>query len=196
MGTVTYENKIVEFLRSKIENSLIEGIKLFQNGETILQDPINKPFIRKQKHMHLERGLYSPISDIAVGPFAFTGFRFANWDDDGYQKLLELDSVKEFISIVKEKGRVLPGYNDIYFNQNPRCLISFEIENANDYKHNLGSMTNCSIMGKVGIYIDYQNERLDNFYNYLTEMTIRKKTELFKNVIFISKNNFDAILCG
>ena len=193
MSTVGYENTIVSFLNNILNGALTERINLFQDGERILRDPINKPLIRKQKHMQLESELYSPISDIAVGPFAFTGFRFADWDYDGYMRLLELDSLKEFIRTIKRKGKVLPGYN-IHFNQNPRCLISFEIENTPDYKHNLGSMTNCSIMGKIGVYIDYNTRRLNRFYKYLNEMIRRKKTQIFKNVIFISKNNFDKII--
>lgn len=193
MSSASYEKKIVKYLRKIIEKSLIERIKQFPMGEHILRNKINKPLIRKQKHMQLEKGLYSPISDIAVGPFAFTGFRFADWDYVGYMKLLELDCIKRFIKAVKKKGKVLPGYH-IYFNPNPRSLISFEIENTNDYKHNLGSMSNCSIMGKVGIYIDYDKKRLDIFYNYLRKMIKRKKTRMFQNVIFITKNNFDNIL--
>jgi len=193
MSTDSYENTVVEFLRNTIEKPLVEKIKLFQDGERILEDRINNPLIRKQKHMQLERGLYSPISDIAVGPFAFTGFRFADWDYDGYMRLLELDSLSKFVRTIKRKGKVLPGYN-IHFNQNPRCLISFEIENTPDYKHNLGSMTNCSIMGKIGVYIDYDRRRLSRFYNFLNEMIRRKKTQIFKNVIFISKNSLDEIM--
>ena len=64
MSTVRYENTIVPFLNNILNDALVEGIRQFQDGECILRDPINKPLIRKQKHMRLESGLYAPISDI------------------------------------------------------------------------------------------------------------------------------------
>lgn len=189
-----YEIAIVDRLNILLFNALTAGIIDFENGSSILKDKINKPLIRKQKCMRLERGLYSPRIDVAIGPYAFPGYRFATWDDYRYEDLLEKEVIGRFFEDLKTSGRVLPEF-DKSFNQNPRCLFAIEIENRNNnYKHMLGSVTNCSIMGKIGIYIDYNNERLENFYNFLEEMIRRKKTQLFKNVIFFAKDEFNNCL--
>ena len=145
-----YELRIVEFLNNLIGATLHSGIAQFPNADRILNDPINQPLIRKQKCMRLENGLYSPRMDVAVGPFAFAEYRFANIDEYNYEQLLALKEINNFVENLRDYGRVLPGFNRDY-NLNPRCLFCLEIENANDYKHNLGSIANCSIMGKMGI---------------------------------------------
>jgi len=184
---------IVNQLNILLLDALKAKVTHFDNGISILKDKINKPLIRKQKCMRLERGLYSPCLDVAVGPYAFPGYRFAIWDDDRYEDLLDVQVIKRFVQRLKGIGHVLPQFN-ASFNQNPRCLFAIEIENYNNYKHMLGSITNCSIMGKIGIYIDYNSERLQNFYNFLREMILRKKTRLFQNVIFFTKEEFDNFL--
>ena len=188
-----YEMVIVNQLNILLLDALKAKVTHFDNGISILKDKINKPLIRKQKCMRLERGLYSPCLDVAVGPYAFPGYRFAIWDDDRYEDLLDVQVIKRFVQRLKGIGHVLPQFN-ASFNQNPRCLFAIEIENYNNYKHMLGSITNCSIMGKIGIYIDYNSERLQNFYNFLREMILRKKTRLFQNVIFFTKEEFDNFL--
>lgn len=196
MSTREYEKNIVKFLNEYLGNSLKEEIKKFSNGEYILGNSINKPLIKKQKHMRLENGIYSPIPDISVGPFAFLDYSFANWDVDNYIKLLRIDRVNRLIKSTEGNGQVLSNYNITDGNQNPRCLIAFELEKGNDKKHILGSITNCSIMGKVGIYIDYDTIRLDKFFRFVNEMIKREKASRywFQNVIFISKDDFDEVL--
>lgn len=188
-----YEIVIITQLNILLLDALKTRVTRFDNGISILKNKINKPLIRKQKSMRLERGLYSPRLDVAVGPYAFPGYRFAIWDDDRYEDLLDVQVIKRFVQRLKGIGRVLPQFN-ASFNQNPRCLFAIEIENHNNYKHMLGSITNCSIMGKIGIYIDYNSERLQNFYDFLREMILRKKTRLFQNVIFFTKEEFDNFL--
>lgn len=193
MSVNEYEMRIVRFLNRIIKESLLDEIKQFRNAECILNDRINKPLIRKQKCMRLENGLYSPRMDVAVGPFAFSGYRFANIDESNYEQLLVLQEVNNFAEKLIDYGRMLPGFTTNY-NRNPRCLFSIEIENANDYKHNLGSIANASIMGKIGVYIDYNTRRLNHFYDYLSEMIRRKKVEIYLNVIFLTRTEFNKLM--
>lgn len=188
-----YELRIVKFLNRTIGATLLNGVAQFQNADRILNDRINKPLIRKQKCMRLENSLYSPRMDVAVGPFAFSGYRFANINENNYEQLLALQEIDTFVNRLIECGRVLPGFNRAH-NQNPRCLFCLEIENANDYKHNLGSIANCSIMGKIGVYIDYDAGRLNHFFNFLSEMIRRKKTMIYLNVIFLTRTEFNRFM--
>ena len=193
MSVNEYELRIVKFLNRTIGVALLDGVAQFRNADCILNDRINKPLIRKQKCMRLENGLYSPRMDVAVGPFAFSGYRFANIDEYNYEQLLALQRIDNFLEKLIEYGRVLPGFNR-HHNPNPRCLLSIEIENANDYKHNLGSIANCSIMGKIGVYIDYDARRLNHFFNFLSEMIRRKKTKIYLNVIFLTRTEFNRFM--
>ena len=120
-------------------------------------------------------------------------YRFANIDEYNYEQLLALKQINDFVVRLSQHGRVLPGF-DTQHNQNPRCLFSIEIENANDYKHNLGSIANCSIMGKIGVYIDYDERRLNHFFDFLSEMIRRKKTKIYLNVIFLTRIEFDRFI--
>lgn len=193
MTVTDYELRIVRYLNRKIGTQLRNKIEEFPNAEHILNDTINIPLIRKQKAMRLENGLYSPRMDVAVGPYAFLGYTYANWDDNNYEQLLRVTAISNLVDKLLEHGHVLPEFSREH-NLNPRCLFSIEIENANDYKHNLGSIANCSIMGKIGVYIDYDSRRLLHFYNFLSEMIRRKKTKMYLNVIFLSKEEFDRVM--
>ena len=100
------------------------------------------------------RGIYAPVVDIAVGPFAITR-RYV----DEYRTLLE--ETRAFIEMLigkhnenchgqEEDAR----FEDIRdFNENARCLLCIEIEESGTRKHCLGNLVNASALGRIGILV-------------------------------------------
>lgn len=134
---------------------------------------------------------YSPRVDVAIPPFAFD----QSYARD-YKSLLKRNKV--FLEKLKEKA--LNDNQRVKFdkNPNPRCFIAIEIENStdNNAKHMLGSIANASILGKVGIVIAMNSsnclKRINEYFDYITQAG-KIKNE-FKNVLLISKKDFDTVL--
>jgi hypothetical protein len=162
----------------------------------ILRLPENNPLIKDEKQMVMEP-LYSPTSDVAVGPFSFSEGNLNRL----YRHLASLEDIRGFITAMQESG-LGDGYNEhlLELNQNPRCFISVEVENstARDVKHLLGSVTNCSLLAKVGIVIVFDEyiEYAKRLISYLAFVKRVKKTdkELFRNVFVLSKTAFEEIV--
>ena len=164
----------------------------------ISRDINTQELIFKGKGMELrretEQPLYSPIIDIAVGPLSFgaRGGDEARLTRDCYNHLVTTGVVSRLLDDLIGRGALVTDGEVREWNINPRCLLAIEIENSNNNKHILGSMLNASIMAKVGILIDYEDR---NMVGFLREMVNRRKSpELFGNLIYITKNNFDEIM--
>lgn len=146
--------------------------------------------IEVEEAMKLPQETYTPRVDVAIGPFAYNDSLSEkyNWLLSVHQSLL--DEIREN-SINKD-------WLNFNVNRNPRCFIAIEIENSTekDTKHLLGSITNASILGKVGILIVFSNRKgLQNMKNYLKFAKDHYKTTdyLFQNVALIIKEDFDKI---
>lgn len=169
-----------------------------KKSNNILKDNINNPLIKKGKSMKLETGIYSPICDVGVGPFAFEPGSL-NYI---YKYLLNQVKIKKFITKLSKKGIYLGMENSKFLssdcknqNKNPRCFIAVEIEGSNNIKHLMGSVLNCSLMGKIGILISFDEDKMNRAFQYFKEMIERGKTKpMLKNVIFVLKPNFDSFM--
>lgn len=154
-----------------------------------LKDTFND--IRIEEPMQFTRNIYTPRIDVAVGPFAYKERLI-----ERYNELLR--EYVEFIEKIKEKA-INKGYLDFNSNVNPRCFIAIEIEKSTekDTKHLLGSITNASILGKVGILIVFNNrkglEKMNNLFNFARQVG-KIQDYLFKNVALLTKEDFDNIL--
>ena len=157
---------------------------------------VNNPIIRTEESMKFPDA-YSPRCDVAIGPFSYLPGRNLN---DIYKELLRLQIIKDFISKIEQRSLARPNEYRHGFNKNPRCFISFEIEHstAGDLKHVLGSLSNASFMGKVGVVIfyDHAKDRISNLIRYLYRADEKLHLKMFRNACFISKTNFDEILAS
>lgn len=187
-------NKLIKFFKEKIKGNkrskkskiYIKSLektfkKLFPDYDVL----VNKPLKIKGKK-------YSPRLDVSVGPLAIKGSF-----PQRYFKLLKLHST--FIEGIKSIAFNKEYLEFEFFNYNPRCFIAIEVENITEknLKHVLGSLTNCRILGKVGILVSYSDTGgLKRLHNYLVFAKEVKKTEeyLFKNVALVSKEDFDKML--
>ncbi len=133
---------------------------------------------------------YSPRIDVAIPPFAFEE-RYI----EKYRAILSEN--ESFFNGLKEKA--LNGARlDFTKNLNPRCFLAVEIENStgNDAKHILGSITNASILGKIGILVTMNSKnclkRISKYLKFAKD--VEKIDQEFANVILIQKKDFDEVL--
>jgi hypothetical protein len=112
------------------------------------------------------RGIYAPIVDIAVGPFAITR-RYI----DEYGELL--DQTRAFIErLIGKHNENCEGreenarFEDIRnFNENARCLLCIEIEESGTRKHCLGNLVNASALGRIGILVRVRHRYSERSYD-------------------------------
>jgi hypothetical protein len=112
------------------------------------------------------RGIYAPIVDIAVGPFAITR-RYI----DEYGELL--DQTRAFIErLIGKHSENCEGreenarFEDIRnFNENARCLLCSEIEESGTRKHCLGNLVNASALGRIGILVRVRHRYSERSYD-------------------------------
>ena len=150
---------------------------------------------------------YSPRVDIAVGPFSIK----PGSDKMGvYNNLIKTPSIKSFLSSIYNAHKYNIGdewKNEVYIpdfetimskNQNPRCLISIEIENSSTRKHIMGSMINAASLGKTGIGIAYNEQVLKTFIRILNYMGFLKRVEKntydTTNFLVVTKEQFQDII--
>jgi len=188
--TRAYLRQLRESLHKRFLEPLNRGVP-----EDILSRPYNIPLIRDEKQMKL-KPLYSPACDVAIGPYSFAQGNIAEL----YEKLLNLEEVAGFVEELQDNS-LGDGYNRVLnLNRNPRCLMAFEVENstAKDVKHVLGSITNCSILSKIGIVVIF-NDKIEYSQRLLAYLAFAKRKEkaekdLFGNVFVIEKSRLDRIL--
>lgn len=182
-------------VKEKLEKAFLDVLHRHID-KSILELDENNPLIRDERQMKMEP-LYSPTCDVAVGPFSFKEGSL----NDVYGNLARIGEIERFVRGLQEMS-LGSGYNEVLLdlNNNPRCFIAIEVENttAQDVKHLLGSIINCSLLGKIGItiifdeYLDY-GERLLEYLAFVKRVKKASK-DLFRNVLVVSKSRIDHLL--
>jgi len=157
------------------------------------------------------RRTYSPVVDIAVGPFAIGDQRYEEEYDTMVNKFNQL--IDSWVSIFKQDWqdyivqhnyfRVSPasstplGYQDFIgptANRNARCFIAIEVENESSKKHLMGSIVNAGALGRVGILIAWQEKvlraaiRMREYFDLLKQAG--KRTFNMSSVIILNQEQF------
>ena len=144
------------------------------------------------------RKIYSPVVDVAVGPFAIThGF------ENEYGRML--DETRDFIEslIHKHNENMDTGestsFNNIFgFNSNARCFLCIEIENSKGRKHCFGNLLNASALGRIGILVARTETVLGIFLRqrvYLEQLDkYGKNTFKTDNALVLSEAQFNDCL--
>ncbi len=142
-----------------------------------------------------ERALYSPRLDAAVGPFATQRIYIDEYDElvHEYEPLLN--------SLFEAHRRNLREHDqpDDHFafnrlctrNQNARCFLAIEIENAVSRKHLMGGAINAAALGRIGLAVAWNREKLRAFVrmrSYLLFLAeVGKNTFDPSNLLLLSK---------
>lgn len=147
------------------------------------------------------RGIYAPIVDVAVGPFAIET-RY----ETRYSELLGL--TRAFIECLIEKHN--ENVEDVEeratfdrvasFNMNARCLLCIEVEDTGSRKHCLGDLVNASALGRVGLLIARTDTVLRTFVRqraYLAFLkSVQKNTFRTDNALVLTEKQFDDCLAS
>jgi hypothetical protein len=137
-----------------------------------------------------DRMIYAPRPDIAVGPFNLSR-EAANLDSAAIYEAARGDMGRALIEAVEHQNEGV--FNP---NSNPRCLLAIEIEFNGSSKHVLGSITNASMLGFIGVVIAspaYANKvmRIGAYARALRQ--VQKAPEgLFTNVAYFEASEFIA----
>ena len=168
-----------------------------------------KPFARHG------RRTYSPVVDIAIGPFAIGDQRYEKEYDTMVNSFNQL--IDSWISIFKQDwqdyivqhnywevsptSRTPSGYQDFIgpaANRNARCFIAIEVENESSKKHLMGSIVNAGALGRVGILIAWQEKvlraaiRMREYFDLLKQAG--KRTFNMSSVIILNQDQFTDCL--
>ena len=160
------------------------------------------------------RSIYSPVLDVAVGPFAIHSSRYEKSYDRMVKSLSQLidswaavfkENWQRYYVVNKNYWRVPPsspsGYEDFIgyeANRNARCFIAIEIENETTRKHLMGSIVNAGALGRVGILIAWKDEvlraaiRMRGYFDFLQQ--VEKRTFNMSSVIVLGKDQFTNCL--
>lgn len=163
------------------------------------------------------RRIYSPVVDIAVGPFAIDDLRYEERYDEMVRAFSQL--IDSWVSIFKQNWqdyivqhkhnywRVSPtshtpsGYQDfieLAANRNARCFIAIEVENTNSKKHLMGSIVNAGALGRIGVLVAWKDEvlraaiRMREYFDFLQQ--VGKRTFNMSGVVVLSKKQFTDCL--
>jgi molybdopterin/thiamine biosynthesis adenylyltransferase len=143
---------------------------------------------------------YSPIVDIAIGPFAYRTTQYI----EEYDRLSEASSrlIDNLLHSFKLNSkhfsfeRAIPDdYRTLNMvNSNARCFMAIEIEKTGTRKHRLGDIVNACSLGRMGIIIAWDTQFLKSFlkiteyFNYLKYKM--KPTYETGNLIITTKEQF------
>lgn len=145
--------------------------------------------------MTVERALYSPRLDAAVGPFATQSICIDEYD----QLVREFEPLLSNLFEVHRANLRAHGQPDSHFdferlctrNLNARCFLAFEIENAVSRKHLMGGAINAAALGRIGLAVAWNQEKLRAFVrmrNYLLFLgEVGKNTFDPSNLLILSK---------
>ena len=158
------------------------------------EDNVEKEWnVAKNSQDAFTRELYCPRLDLAVGPFNIRRNVYEdnlningtlNANKNLVKRLWHVSELK-----VSSFGRFMENKND-----NPRCMLAIEIENAGSSKHMLGNIANVSILGAIGIVIPFNEKksalckRIKKYVTFATE--VGKIRDVLKNVLIINKDKF------
>lgn len=163
-------------------------------------------FCGKNAEFRIDRGVYSPEPDVAVGPFAIVGKLIDKYDEMATASRLFIEEcIQTHIKNLSEYRIDLPKPNFDYFcghtaiNENARCFIAAEIEKSPpSLKHILGSTINAVALGRVGLLIGFSNDKVEQFLRCLKYLnflkSVGKPSIEFGNGLILSKNQFIEIL--
>jgi len=161
----------------------------------------------KRKPLRIREDIYSPVPDIAVGPFAVGEKRY----EDEYDRLAEFSRsfvekcVEKFKNNMQEQKVSLsvPDFEVFHgsgaFNRNARCFIAIEVEGkSTTLKHVLGSVINAVGFGRVALLVAPNEERLRRFLRALMYLNFLKAVEKpslqFENALVLYEKQLIDIL--
>jgi len=150
---------------------------------------------------------YTPITDIAVGPYATRERLISRYDDleTSAQELIgQLKTgFRENWNRYRERypGIVAFPFTDFVGNRNARCFIAVEVESkSTPRKHKLGSIVNAAALGRIGIVVGLDDDtvraliRILGYLKFLA--SVDKPTFNANNTFIISKAQMLRILEG
>lgn len=146
------------------------------------------------------RQIYSPVVDLAVGPFAIQ----RTYEAEYTQALMKTRGFVESL-INKHNKNVVGDIQErvsfdgiLHFNENARCLFCIEIEDTGSRKHLLGDLINASALGRIGVLVARSATLLDAFLRqrvYLRYLKrVGKNTFHPDNSLVILSEQFDECL--
>ncbi|NTU49874.1 MAG: hypothetical protein HGA87_03120 [Desulfobulbaceae bacterium] len=146
----------------------------------------NEPVEIEWAAMRDEQGLYSPRLDAAIGPFATHDVYIAEYERlvINYRPLLTDLFNMHSVNLRKygQLGNQFDFEHVCERNLNARCFLAIEIENAVSRKHLMGGAINAAALGRIGIAIAWNEEKLRAF------IKLRSYLLFLSNV---GKNTFD-----
>lgn len=160
--------------------------------------PYEEYYPNRMEHRHYR--MYLPIIDIAVGPFAVHEQMVYE-----YNRMMDYTAslINQLIEYHTYNIRLIYGDYDsptiqtlTTHNENARCFFAIEIERGNtNPKHILGSLFNASSLGRLGIAVAWDEERLETFIRiqqYLNFLREHKKNFFSTaNILFILRDQFE-----
>ena len=160
----------------------------------------------------MNKGIYSPRVDLAVGPFAIEdGLRYTHEHQEIFeqniplfqrlteQHLINLDIITVDTNNDQKQNLITRKMQQIQWtNLNGRCFIAIEIENEISRKHLMGGAVNASVLGKIGIAVGFTEEKHNaflNLYRYFQFLgAVEKPTFNTSNLLVISSDQLVEIL--
>ena len=183
-----------EMLHATIEESVHQyQSRLKQSLSQIFQPELVKT---EWAAMSDERDLYSPRLDAAIGPFATNRI----YIDEYNQLVMQHKPLLSHLFEIHRSNLRDHGQPDDHFgfehvcmrNQNARCFMAFEIENEVSRKHLMGGAINAAALGRVGLAIAWNPEKLRAFVrmrSYLLFLAeVGKNTFDPSNLLILSKD--------
>jgi len=189
------------------------SVKDYQaNLETLLGQHFNEHDISIEWQSKMNKGIYSPRVDVAVGPFAIEdGVQLTARHEELFeeslallsrlaeQHLINLDLINNQTTDIQRWHLIQDKLHHLRAkNMNGRCFLAIEVENKSSRKHLMGGAVNAAVLGKVGVAIGYtkiMHKSFLNLYRYFQFLRqVDKPTFNTSNLLIISKNQFEDIL--
>jgi hypothetical protein len=133
-----------------------------------LQTLLKLPVEREWPAMKEQRSVYSPLVDIAVGPFAYDSSCITDQHDSVVRQWEK--PIKTMLAYHKQNMKSLhwdtcqTSFKDLcYKNKVARCSLAIEIENGVNPKHLIGDVLNAIVLGRLGIVVAYTPDTLRAF---------------------------------
>ncbi|MEM3465254.1 MAG: hypothetical protein QW566_02165 [Candidatus Jordarchaeales archaeon] len=182
--TEQYEEEVKKYFEEHFKN-LGKEIKVERQWRPFKGESISK---------------YSPIVDVAVGPFAYGDEKYIR----EYNELTEMSCklLNNLSSSFRENSKgfsfmeKIPAdcyeFNNI--NRNARCFMAIEIEKSGTRKHMLGDIVNACSLGRIGIIIAWNPSvlksflRITEYFSFLRSKD--KPTYESRNLIIVLKEQF------
>jgi hypothetical protein len=141
---------------NSLDIRLASKLRIYLSGKGVHEEVKRGWYPFRGQHAYF----YSPVTDIAVGPFAIYDRLIENYDDL-QRKIPQLIGHLEscFRENYQQYGGPVAGnptypFADFVGNRNPRCFIAIEIESKSPTrKHKLGSIINAAALGRLGIVV-------------------------------------------